>query len=479
MVLPTTSPSNWHPCKGCTCMNHAIPSYKISVTDADVPLIDHPDLGKLARFNDAPDLSEEQALQRMVSDFGKRVDALDAPVLELKALRQAFERSIGRIDEELAVLEKERQRLSNSMQERQSVLSTLRRMPKEVLAHIFFHAHNFPFPQRKPSLSGLRKSVSAASRHLFLPLELVSRNWQSVLDTLSHLWSYVNIFVDRMYSIAYARDIGNQLSRSRVYPLSVSMSHSNSITISGPPAFPDLMLTTLFPISSRIQTLCLPGNDFADKQRLHLSFPATLSELHSLTLSSGTLDSPVMIPSILNSLTLPSLLDLSVACFPGSIPPDQAGAFTSIRQLIERSHSPLTSLHFHNGPIEDDDLIHILFNTPTLQDLRLTTTDGITDEVLNHLARRVDTASDSQIPALVPHLHTLHFSGCLNFEEEVYVQMIESRWTCHPRHLQSVDLLNYVWEYDGGLEEAGILALSRLDALRSEGLNVVMRTWWK
>ncbi|KAK0497173.1 hypothetical protein EDD18DRAFT_144472 [Armillaria luteobubalina] len=476
MALPTTSPSDWHPCKGCTCMNHTIPSYKFSATDADVPLTDHPDPRKLARSNDAPDPSEEQALQWMISDSGKHVDALDAPVLELKALRQAFERSIGRVDEELAALEKERHRFSDGARERQSVLSALRRMPREILAHIFFHTHDFPFPQRLKSLSGLWQSVSTASRHPLQTFELASRNWKNVLDTFSYLWSYVDIFVDRMYSIAHTRYIGNQLPRSRVYPLSVSISHSDSITISGPPAFPDLMLATLFPISSRIQTLCLPGNDFADMQRFHLSSPATLSELHSLTLSSGTLDSPVMIPSVLNSLTLPSLLDLSVTCIPGSIPPDQTGTFTSIRQLTERSHSPLTSLHFHNGPIKDDDLIHILFNTPTLQDLQLMTTDGITDEVLNHLARRVDTASDSQIPALVPHLHTLHLSGCLNCEEEVYVQMIEFRWTCHPRHLKSVCFFNYVWEYDGGLEAAGILALSRLDALRSDGLNVVMRS---
>ncbi|KAK0497166.1 hypothetical protein EDD18DRAFT_1160958 [Armillaria luteobubalina] len=512
----------------------------------------------------------------MISDLGRRVDALDVPVSELKALRQALQRSIGRVDEELAALEKERQRLSVSMRERQSALSALRRMPKEVLAHIFFHTLDFPFSQHK-SPSRPRQSVSA-SRHPLLPLELVSDNWKNVLDTFSYLWSYVNIFVDRMNSIAYARYIRNQLSRSRVYPLSVSICHSSNMSTSGPPAFPSLMLVTLFPISSRIQTLYLCSDHFADMQRFHMPFldlqelvlssyrtsevaehfqfgslpnlrvfhatdisnvdalvlpwhqithftnihgvagrglsppralsilrmmscvsvchlsldlqfwltgdvgQTTLSQLHSLTLSSvyrPCFGLPSVIPSVLDSLILPTLLDLSVTCLLGGIPLDLPGTFTSIHQLIKRSHSPLTSLHFHNGAIVDDDLIHVLFSTPTLQDLRLTMTDGITDEVLNHLARRVDTASDSQIPALVPRLHTLHLSGYLNFEEEVYVQMIESRWTCHPRHLKSVDLLNEYWKAYGGVGEAGILALSRLDALQSEGLNVVTRTWWK
>ncbi|KAK0218064.1 hypothetical protein IW262DRAFT_1113965 [Armillaria fumosa] len=577
MALPTTFLPDWHPCKGCACVNHAMPSYKFSVTDADVPLTDHPDLGRLTRSNDAPDLSEEMTLQRMISDSGKRVGALDVPVSELKALRQALQRSIVRVDDELVALEKERQRLSDSMRERRSVLSALRRMPKEVLAHIFFHTLDFPFSQRE-SPSRLWQSVSA-SRHPLLPLELVSRNWKNVLDTFSYLWSYVNIFVNRMNSITYARYIGNQLSRSRVCPLSVSMCHSSNISISRPPAFPNLMLMTLFPVSSRIQTLYLCPDHFADMQRFHLPFLAlqelllssyrtsevaehlqfgslpnlrvfhatdirnvdtlslpwhqithftnihevagrglspprarsilkmmprlsvcrlsldlqlwltehvgqtTLSQLHSLTLSSvyrPGFGLPPVIPSVLDSLILPTLLDLSVTCLLGSISLDQTGTFTSIHRLIEHSHSPLTSLYFHNGAIIDDALIHILFSTPTLQDLRLTMTDGITDEVLNHLARRVDSrASDSQIPALVPHLHTLHLSGYLNFEEEVYVQMIESRWTCHPRHLKSVDLLNEYWEAYGGVGEAGILALSRLDALRSEGLNVVTRTWWK
>ncbi|KAK0429724.1 hypothetical protein EV421DRAFT_517155 [Armillaria borealis] len=557
MASPTTFPSDWHPCKGCACVNHAIPSYRFSVTDADVPLTDHPDLRKLPRSNDAPTPPEEKTLRGMISDSGKRIDAVDAHVLELKALRQALVQSIARVDKELAALDKERQRLSDSTKERQSILSALRRMPKEVLAHIFFHTLVFPVPQVKPSY-GLWSSATA-SRHPLLSFELVSRNWKDVLDTFPNLWSYVNIPVDRMYSLTYAHYIGNQLSRSRLCPLSVSICHSN-ILYTRPGAFPSFMLVTLFSVSCRIQTLhlCLPGKHFADMQQFHLSFPTlqelvllssydtsevaqhlhfgslpnlrvfhatdisnvdelslpwhqithftnihevagrglsapraqsilkmmsrvstTLSKLHSLTLSSvyrqGLGFQPV-IPPVLNSLILPALLDLSVTRLLGGTSQDQDTTFTSVRQLIERSHSPLTSLYFGNGEILKDDLIHILSSTPTLQDLRLTQTRGITDEVLNHLARRVDTESGSQVPALIPHLHTLHLSSYLDFQVEVYVQMVESRWTCHPRHLKSVHLSNKYWKANGGVGEAAILALSRLAALRSEGLDVVTST---
>ncbi|KAK0457661.1 uncharacterized protein EV420DRAFT_471667 [Desarmillaria tabescens] len=228
MALPTTFPSNWNPYKSCPCVNRAIPSYKISVTDADGPIADHPDLGKLARSNDTPNLSEEKTLWRMVSDSGKRIDALDAQVLKLKVLKQAF---VARIDEELAAFDKERQRLSDSIRERQPLLGALRRMPKEILAHIFFYTLVFPSPRVTPSADlsvyGYWSAFSA-SKHPLLSFELVCRNWKDVLDIFPNLWSYVNILIDRMHSSAYIRYIENQLARSRQCPLSISIRHSAS-----------------------------------------------------------------------------------------------------------------------------------------------------------------------------------------------------------------------------------------------------------
>ncbi|PBK60459.1 hypothetical protein ARMSODRAFT_1090312 [Armillaria solidipes] len=577
MALPTAFPSDWHPCKGCACVNHAIPSYRFSVTDADSPLIDHPDLGKLVRSNDAPNPSEEKVLQKMVSDTGKRIDALDAEVLELKALRQAFVQSIARVDEELATLDKERQRLYDSVRERRLLLSALRRMPKEVLAHIFFHTLDIPFPwAENPMSDGSWSQNSASKLSIF---ELVSRKWKDVLDTYPDLWSYVNILIDRMASSTYVCCIGNQLSRSRQCPLSILICTSESVSAYSLGAFPVAILMTLFTISSRVQTLhlCLPDSYFTDMQQPRLSFPilqelvllsstdlsevaqhfhfgplpclrvfhardisdihnlslpwhqlthftnsytrldcrppahrvldilkttsllsncslylypssrievveeTTLSKLYSLTLSSVCqhgFDFRPVTPFVLNSLKLPALSDLSVTCLHSNFISGQ-DTFTSIRHLIERSHSPLTSLYFDNGDLIEDDLIHILSNTPTLQDLRLTKVDGgITDGVLNHLARVVDTEPDSQVPALVPHLHTLHLSGRSYFQMEAYVQMVERRWACHPRHLKSVDICRTLsqWWYDDPEEEANLLTLSRLDDLESEGLHVVMST---
>ncbi|KAK0432861.1 hypothetical protein EV421DRAFT_1910568 [Armillaria borealis] len=97
-----------------------------------------------------------------------------------------------------------------------------------------------------------------------------------------------------------------------------------------------------------------------------------------------------------------------------------------------------------------------------------------TDELLNDLSRRIDTQPDFQVPVLVPHLHTLHLSGYFGFQVKVYVQMVESRWMCHPRHLKSVDICRVVDRRREKEEEANILALSRLDVLVSEGLDVIV-----
>ncbi|KAK0497176.1 hypothetical protein EDD18DRAFT_144909 [Armillaria luteobubalina] len=284
MASPTVSPSDWCPCKGCACVNHTIPSYKFIVIDADVPLAEHPDLGNFARSNDPPNPYEEKTLQQMISDSGKRVDALDAPVLELKALKQALERSIVRINEELAVLAKERQRLSDSMRERQSILSALRRMPKEVLAQIYLNTLTLPFSwEMSPTSNGL-SSVRSARKRPLLTFELVSRNWKDVLDTFPDLWSYVNILIDRMPSMTYAHYIGNQLSRSQLSPLSISICHIDSYSFVRLGAFPITILMALFTVSRRIQTLhlCLPARYFAEMQHFQLSFP-NLQELRLLS----------------------------------------------------------------------------------------------------------------------------------------------------------------------------------------------------
>ncbi|KAG7444282.1 uncharacterized protein BT62DRAFT_234400 [Guyanagaster necrorhizus] len=340
MTLPPAILPAWHPCKGCACVNHTIPSYRFFVTDADSPIADHPDLGPLTRSNATPNPSEEKTLQQMISDSGKRIDNVDDHVLQFKALRQSLVQSIARVDEQLAALDNERQRLFDSIRERQRLLSALRRMPKEVLAHIFFDTIFFPFPRVQPSTRTGGRSAFSPMGNPLLSFALVSQNWNDVLVAYPSLWSYVNIVVDRLPSSSYARCIGKHISRSGQSPLSVSISHTGSAA--GPGALPDAVLTTLFTARHRIICLHLhlPGRYFPSVQQLPLSFPI-LRELH-LHSSSDTADVGQHLDfDLLPDLQVLDVMDIS-NIHSSSPPWHQITRFSNTH--VQPGHGPL--IHF-------------------------------------------------------------------------------------------------------------------------------------
>lgn len=581
MALPAVTSSDWHPCNGCPCVNHSIPSYRFSATDADSPIADHPGLGKYTRSNETPTPSEGATLQQMISDSRKHIGQAKSQASELSELRQELLLSISRVDDELAVLNKEQERLSDSIRDRERLLSALRRMPKEILADIFLHTLVFPFPRvQPPNPRSGDWSLFPPSRNALFSIALVSRNWNDVVVACPNLWSCINIVVDRLPSNSYARFIGKQISRSGQSPLSFSISHGGGTAGAG--ALPDAVLSTLFTASHRIICLHLhlPGRYFPSAQQLPLSFPilqelylqsssdtvevgeyldfdhlpelrvldvtdisdihlasppwnqitqysnthvqpghgpplhcalatlkamsrlsvcrlsldlqpltagaaevATLTELKSLSLSSVYRQGfglTAVIPYLLNHLTLPALSDLSVTCLVGVNTRDQEVTFSSIRSLLERCSSPLTSLSFSNGEIQKQDLVDIITTTPTLQDLRLANIGkgALTEEVINALGDSTeDPDTKVETLAFVPSLHTLHLVGHIEFSTEKLIDMIESRRACEPCHLKSVNVCRFVdWRRETD-EKAVILGFQpTFEALREVGLDVNVST---
>ncbi|KAK0497179.1 hypothetical protein EDD18DRAFT_1161001 [Armillaria luteobubalina] len=583
MALPTATPSEWHPCPGpCTCVNHSIPSYRFSPTSADSPIATHPDLGRLTHSNNAPTPPEEKTLQQQISESRKRIEAVNAQAAELQVLKQELLLSISRVNEELAALDKEQERLADSIRDRERLLSALRRMPKEVLAHIFVHTLVFPFPRVTPPPRSGDWSVFPPSKNPLFSIALVSRNWKDVLVACPELWSYINIVVDRLPSNSYARFIGKQISRSGLSPLSIAISHGGGTAVGA--TLPDAVLTTLFTASHRIRCLHLhlPGRYFPSIQQLPLSFPAlqelyvhsstdtaevgeyfdfehvpqlrvldvtdicdihesstapwgqitqfsnthvqpghgppvhdalttlkamtrlsicrlsldlqpltqgavaektTLTDLKSLSVSSvyrqGFGLSPV-IPFLLNHLTLPALSDLSVTCLVGVNTRDQDVTFNSIRQLLDRCSSPLTSLSFSNGEIQKQDLLDIITSTPTLQDLRLTNIGkGALAKNITTIIGARDEHPDTKamVPVFIPALHTLHLMGYIEFSTEDLIEMIEDRGACETCHLKSVHVCRFVdWRREKE-EEAAILGFQHvLEALRGAGFDLTVST---
>lgn len=123
-----------------SCIDHIVPSYTLSAIQ---PLRDHPSVGKLTKTNDVPTAEQERILRDMISDLKTRLDHANTSTERLKAVRAELNR---RIDDQLDLLERESGALRLAISDRSAVLAVtpMRRLPSELLVHIFSYAVTFP-----------------------------------------------------------------------------------------------------------------------------------------------------------------------------------------------------------------------------------------------------------------------------------------------------------------------------------------------
>ncbi len=151
---------------------------------------------------------------------------------------------------------------------------------------------------------------------------------------------------------------------------------------------------------------------------------------------------------------------------------EEADTFTSIRELMTtRSYCPITVLYFDHGIILEDDILHILRTTPTLEDVRLT-----------HVDVSLDLKFDGAT-VLVPRLKVLHIGGNIVFDIGIIVNMVEARWDIPSLNFTSMQRLKEVyvyrllevngWDSDGENTDTAFCAL---DVYKAEGLNAVFTT---
>ncbi|PBK95130.1 hypothetical protein ARMGADRAFT_787379 [Armillaria gallica] len=210
-------------------------------------------------------------------------------------------------------------------------------------------------------------------------------------------------------------------------------------------------------------------------------YPLTCARLRSLNLVSHMSFSynrwATALKQILSRLTLPELTTLRVVCMSR----EEADTFTSIRELITtRSYCPITVLYFDHGTILEDEILHILRTTPTLEDVRLTHVDVSLDKTLAELTPKFDGTT-----ALVPpsYLKVLHIGGNIVFDIGIFVDMVDARWNIPPLNFTSMQRLKEVhvyrllevngWDNDGTNTDT---ALSTLNVYKMEGLNAVFST---
>ncbi|KAK0194778.1 hypothetical protein F5146DRAFT_1219670 [Armillaria mellea] len=213
-------------------------------------------------------------------------------------------------------------------------------------------------------------------------------------------------------------------------------------------------------------------------------YPVLCSNLRVLDLSSWRYEDELPITQFADRLTLPTLTELRVSCSSGHPDRDSNKTFTSIRGLLERSGPPpITIFHFDHGDMQEDDLLYIVRECSTLEILHLTDVNG--DPRMDQMHRLLTLGVNGTTP-LLPHLHALRVSGTISFDIQIFVDMVESRWTlAHAQsppvqRLDEVNLCRFLhtenFDEPDEDEVERITVLSALDVYRAQGLDVTLGT---
>ncbi|KAK0482039.1 hypothetical protein EDD18DRAFT_1201728 [Armillaria luteobubalina] len=241
----------WTPCPGCACPNHSVAVF------AHEPL-PSPTFTRIANSNDPPLPAESAAIRGLITEQTNRVSALETQRTHLEAYRQALLAQASTVADKIAALERERERVTQDIQEHKRLLSPVRRLPPEVLALIFLESIVFPI-KRTPSASESEWwDIELAESPMWV-IEQVCRQWRRVSVSCPELWSYINITITddnfKEDGYAYVRCLTHQFSRSRLCPLSLSItdiSNQSSFDKLPPP-----LVTLLLSVASRIRELHL------------------------------------------------------------------------------------------------------------------------------------------------------------------------------------------------------------------------------
>ncbi|KAG7449386.1 uncharacterized protein BT62DRAFT_1002958 [Guyanagaster necrorhizus] len=244
----------WTPCTGCPCPNHASPTVALFHDEPLPP----PAFNRLLNSNVPPLPPQSDAIRALIQDQTHRVSALQTQVAHLHSYRHDLLAHLSIIDDNISALERERERLSQAIQEEKRLLSPVRRLPSEVLSLIFLETIVFPI-KRTPSTSESEWWDIQLTENPLWSIEQVCRQWRTVSVSFPELWSYINItitddnFKEDRY--AYVRCLTHQFTRSKLFPLSLSItdiSNQSSFDKLPPP-----LVTLLLSVASRIRELHL------------------------------------------------------------------------------------------------------------------------------------------------------------------------------------------------------------------------------
>ncbi|KAK0207236.1 hypothetical protein IW262DRAFT_1421072 [Armillaria fumosa] len=264
-TMSTLSPLNCEPCSDFSCSNHRLLSHHFPAEDTTSLYLE-----RLSHCNDPPSPTEADELRRAILSYEQQLQNLTK---EEEKLQQMLTKIRGSDEEKAGLLHREKKRVLVAINDRKRVLSPVRRLPVELLFLIFLETIEFPVrPSHNPDYYSWW--VFHPIDNPMWSLQCVSKQWRMVAMSSPQLWSYINIVLtdDNFDDPSYARRLGEQCSRARNYPLSVSIADEDIDAID----FPEYIADILFTISRDIRDLHLNlcSATFVEIDRLRLSWPS-------------------------------------------------------------------------------------------------------------------------------------------------------------------------------------------------------------
>ncbi|KAK0440407.1 uncharacterized protein EV420DRAFT_1581795 [Desarmillaria tabescens] len=265
--------SVWSPCTDCHCPNHHVPSHSFP---PERHSLDNSNFAHLMRSNEPPLPAEADTLNAMILSYQAELKDIDSEESNLITLSMEMRDKIALLDQKVELLREERIRISEAINQRQRLLSPIRRLPTEILSRIFLQTIEYPIKAARTDTTDMWWKFQRACSAPWL-IALVSRHWREVALDFPQLWSYVNILItDKTFTegtYGFAQRIGEHMLRSGRHKLSVCI--ANDPDNSTFEELPLPLATILCSIANRIRDLCLflSSSIFVNLPPLRLSLP--------------------------------------------------------------------------------------------------------------------------------------------------------------------------------------------------------------
>lgn len=237
----------------------------------------------LTRSNNPPSQYEETVLSGMISSYDQQIQCVDTEASNLEAFSFSLKAQIVAVTQRMDTLRLERARIIEAASESRNLLNPVRRLPLEILNHIFLDTIDFPVSRTQVTRYGEEDDTGEPGNWEFKTpdsslwsITEVSKTWRNASLSFPKLWSYVNIVIteSNFKDYSYIRQLGRQLDRSANHPLSISV--CRIAKESAQQDLPPQLATVLFSFSSRIQELhlYLTLSIFFQMSEMQLSLPA-------------------------------------------------------------------------------------------------------------------------------------------------------------------------------------------------------------